>query len=109
MLSFIHYVRMIASFISLYFLTFCNNTIAADSSIVYIQGMNVIAAVFLHVMPELDAFHCFETLITQHCPAYFYSSSVRDAINTGCEVRAACQFVSICLRFVLLSFSIVAS
>lgn len=35
----------------------------------YVQGMNLLAGVFLYVMPELDAFHCFTQFITKVCPA----------------------------------------
>ena len=52
----------------------------------YVQGMNVVCAVFLYVMPELDAFHCFEALIKQHCAAYFIRNSVTGAIRVGCDV-----------------------
>lgn len=36
----------------------------------YVQGMNVLAAPFLYVMPELDAFFAFSTFIQQFCPLY---------------------------------------
>ncbi|RKP21611.1 RabGAP/TBC, partial [Rozella allomycis CSF55] len=37
----------------------------------YIQGMNVILAPFLCIMPELDAFYCFSTFIQHIAPMYF--------------------------------------
>lgn len=36
----------------------------------YVQGMNVLAAPFLYVMPELDAFYSFASLIQNTCPLY---------------------------------------
>ena len=39
----------------------------------YCQGMDAIAAGLLYVMPELDAFAAFCTLINVHFPTYFYS------------------------------------
>ncbi|KAK0521695.1 CDC16 protein [Tilletia horrida] len=37
----------------------------------YVQGMNVLAAPFLYVMPsELEAFHCFSRFIEVCCPLY---------------------------------------
>lgn len=36
----------------------------------YVQGMNVIAAPFLYVMPELDAFYTFSSFIQHACPLY---------------------------------------
>ncbi|KAJ3136988.1 hypothetical protein HK100_001115, partial [Physocladia obscura] len=36
----------------------------------YVQGMNVLVAPFLYVMPELDAFYSFTTFIHHTCPLY---------------------------------------
>ena len=36
----------------------------------YVQGMNVLAAPFLVVMSELEAFGCFQALIYHGCPLY---------------------------------------
>jgi len=36
----------------------------------YVQGLNLFAGMFLYVMPELDAFHCFERFVSFHCPRY---------------------------------------
>ncbi|CAJ0843506.1 15005_t:CDS:2 [Entrophospora sp. SA101] len=38
--------------------------------ITYVQGMNVLAAPFLFVMPELDAFYSFSAFIQHFCPLY---------------------------------------
>ena len=36
----------------------------------YVQGMNVLLAPFLYVMPELEAYGCFSNFILNHCPLY---------------------------------------
>ncbi|KAJ3302041.1 hypothetical protein HDV03_005473 [Kappamyces sp. JEL0829] len=36
----------------------------------YVQGMNVLAAPFLYVMPELESFACFTAFILNSCPLY---------------------------------------
>ncbi|KAK1927645.1 rab-GTPase-TBC domain-containing protein [Papiliotrema laurentii] len=37
----------------------------------YVQGMNVLAAPFLYVMPsQIEAFACFAIFIERHCPLY---------------------------------------
>jgi cell cycle arrest protein BUB2 len=59
------------------------------SRVTYIQGLNVIAAVFLNVMPELDAFYCFEAFVKAHC-AYYQRGSVGDALLVGCELVHKC-------------------
>ncbi|KAI9003888.1 rab-GTPase-TBC domain-containing protein [Hyaloraphidium curvatum] len=43
-------------------------------SFTYVQGMNVLAAPFLFVMPELDAFYSFATFIRDACPLYVQPS-----------------------------------
>eukprot|EP00299_Pterocystis_sp_00344_P016170 c8109_g1_i1.p1 GENE.c8109_g1_i1~~c8109_g1_i1.p1 ORF type:complete len:294 (+),score=56.43 c8109_g1_i1:56-937(+) len=37
----------------------------------YLQGMNVLAGMFLFVMPEPDAFTTLVVLVSSHCPTYF--------------------------------------
>lgn len=34
----------------------------------YVQGMTVLCAPLLFVMPEVDAFYCFNSLLNQHMP-----------------------------------------
>lgn len=36
----------------------------------YVQGMNVLLAPFVYVMPELDSYYCFHTLISDHITSY---------------------------------------
>jgi cell cycle arrest protein BUB2 len=37
----------------------------------YVQGMNVLAAPFLYIMPsEIEAFYCFSNFIEESCPLY---------------------------------------
>ena len=44
------------------------DVVVADG--LYVQGMNVLAAPFLYVMNELDAFFSLRRLLTHHCPRY---------------------------------------
>ncbi|EGC30690.1 RabGAP/TBC domain-containing protein [Dictyostelium purpureum] len=60
----------------------CLNAFAHENEEVgYVQGMNAICGTFLYVLPEVDAFQCFSSLLTQSCPLYFTSniSGVNDA------------------------------
>lgn len=50
----------------------------------YVQGMNVLAAPFLFLMPEVDAYYAFMTLITRHCPRYIASNL--DGTHHGCSL-----------------------
>jgi len=43
-----------------------------NEQISYVQGMNVISAPFLYVMPEVDAFFCFSQFVQFHAPLYFH-------------------------------------
>ncbi|KNC83497.1 hypothetical protein SARC_04253 [Sphaeroforma arctica JP610] len=56
----------------------------------YVQGMNVLLAPFLYVMPELDAFYCFHRLLHRHIPSY---------VDTNCTgVHTALQLFTECLK-----------
>jgi len=33
--------------------------------------MNIVASIFLYVMPEVDAFFALRQFVTQHCPLYY--------------------------------------
>jgi len=46
----------------------------ATSSLGYIQGMNALCGAFLYVLPEVDAFYCFYSLVTEHCFQYLVPS-----------------------------------
>lgn len=50
----------------------------------YVQGMNVLVGPFLYVMPEVDAYAAFMTLITRHCPRYVASNL--DGTHHGCSL-----------------------
>lgn len=54
---------------------------------VYAQSMSLLAAPFLYVMPEPDAFHCFRVFLQQKVPAYVrrYAGARR-----GCELLDKC-------------------
>ena len=38
----------------------------------YVQGMNVVCAPFLYVMPEVDAFFAFSQFVKFYVPLYFH-------------------------------------
>jgi len=38
--------------------------------------MNVLAAPFLYVLPEMEAFYAFSTFIQYYCPLYVHSSLI---------------------------------
>jgi hypothetical protein len=42
----------------------------------YHQGMNVIAGVFLFVLPELLAYNCFKTFMQSSIPTYWKSNHI---------------------------------
>lgn len=44
------------------------NAAAADHG--YVQGMNVLLGPFLLVMPELDSYYCFTSMLSRHLPKY---------------------------------------
>ena len=46
------------------------NSTGTKKSGLYVQGMNVLAAPFLYVMNELDAYACLCRLLNHHCPQY---------------------------------------
>lgn len=54
---------------------------------IYAQSMSLLAAPFLYVMPEPDAFHCFRIFLQQHAPQYVrrYAGARR-----GCNLLDRC-------------------
>jgi len=48
-----------------------NHSCGLSSKLSYVQGMNVVCAPFLYVMPEVDAFFAFSQLVKFNCPLYF--------------------------------------
>jgi len=64
---------------------------AIDSEVGYCQGMNFVAAQFLTVMPETDAFWCFYTLM-QHPKLGF-----RSFFCPGLQGLLVCKFQFNCL------------
>jgi len=44
------------------------NTISLDCG--YVQGVNVLLGPFLYLMPEMDAYYCCHSLLTDHIPRY---------------------------------------
>ena len=45
--------------------------------------MNVLVAPFLFIMPEVDAFFCFNALLSRHCPRYVLKNM--DGTHHGCS------------------------
>ncbi len=56
---------------ALYFHAWLIRCFPAGQGIGYVQGLNIVAAVFLYVMPELDAFNCIREFVLRHCPLYY--------------------------------------
>ncbi|KAJ1555821.1 hypothetical protein HK405_012395 [Cladochytrium tenue] len=54
----------------------------------YVQGMNVLAAPFLYVMPELDAFYSFLAFIQHSCPLYVQPSL--EGVHCGVKLFDIC-------------------
>jgi cell cycle arrest protein BUB2 len=55
----------------------------------YVQGMNVMAAPFLYVLPELDAFYTFSAFVQNACPLY-----VQPALEGAhCGVKVSDAFI----------------
>ena len=54
----------------------------------YVQGMNILVAPFLFVMPELDSFTSFSCLIMKHCPRYILKNL--DGAHHGCALVDRC-------------------
>lgn len=54
---------------------------AASTDHGYVQGMNVLLGPFLLVMPELDSYYCFHSLISRHIPRYV--SKNLEGVHTG--------------------------
>src|SRR5690606_20632422 len=48
----------------------------------YVQGMNVLLGPFLYVMPEVDAFICFNQLLSRHMPRYVLKNM--EGAHIGC-------------------------
>ncbi|ORY29797.1 rab-GTPase-TBC domain-domain-containing protein [Naematelia encephala] len=55
----------------------------------YVQGMNVLAAPFLYVMPsQLEAFACFSTFLETRCPLYVQPTML--GVHRGLELLDRC-------------------
>ncbi|KAJ8660851.1 hypothetical protein O0I10_003495 [Lichtheimia ornata] len=62
----------------------------ATGELAYVQGMNVLAAPFLTVLPEMEAFYAFSRLLWHWCPLY-----VRSTLK---GVHCGLKLVDMCLR-----------
>ena len=64
----------------------CKNN---SGNVGYVQGMNVLLAPLLFVMPtEVDAFACFSSLLAKHCPRYILANL--EGVHTGCALAETC-------------------
>ncbi|KAF4040703.1 Rab-GTPase-TBC domain [Phytophthora infestans] len=57
-------------------------------SIRYVQGMNVLCAPLLYVLPEADAYHTFCQLLVRHCPHYM--APQLKGVEKGCALVDKC-------------------
>ncbi|KAI7869534.1 rab-GTPase-TBC domain-containing protein [Spinellus fusiger] len=57
----------------------------------YVQGMNVLAAPFLMVMPEMEAFFSFSTFLWQCCPLYVQPTLK----GVHCGLKVSCCVISL--------------
>lgn len=64
------------------------------SSLTYVQGMNVMAAPFLMVMKEMEAFHTFSTFIWRWCPLYVQPTM--RGVHCGLRVSMIFKTLYIC-------------
>ncbi|ELP87879.1 cell division control protein, putative [Entamoeba invadens IP1] len=55
----------------------------------YMQGMNVLAGMFLIVMPELDSFFMLKKMILEMIPTYFGNECI-DGTTYGCQLVYNC-------------------
>ncbi|KAI9485048.1 TBC-domain-containing protein [Zychaea mexicana] len=60
------------------------------AELTYVQGMNVLAAPFLMVLPEMEAFFAFSTFLWQWCPLYVHPNLK--------GVHCGLKLVDMCLR-----------
>lgn len=54
----------------------------------YVQGMNILVGPFLFVMPELDAYTCFHSMLHNLCPLYVYPNL--DGARIGSQLMDEC-------------------
>ncbi|KAF1331732.1 Bub2 protein, partial [Globisporangium splendens] len=54
----------------------------------YVQGMNILCAPLLYVMPEADAYYTFCNLIVKHCPHYM--APKLKGVESGCLLVDKC-------------------
>ncbi|KAI7858176.1 rab-GTPase-TBC domain-containing protein [Circinella umbellata] len=62
----------------------------ATAELTYVQGMNVLAAPFLMVLPEMEAFFAFSKFLWQWCPLYVHPNLK--------GVHCGLKLVDMCLR-----------
>ncbi|EDR22780.1 cell division control protein, putative [Entamoeba dispar SAW760] len=70
-----------------------NHVCAAIGSedVTYLQGMNLIAGMFLAVMPELDSYYCTKKMILQLLPTYYGKNGKYYGVWWGCKLVFDCM------------------
>lgn len=72
-----------------------------DLGFTYVQGMNVLAAPFLYIMPtEIEAFWSFSKFIEFHCPLYVQPTL--EGVHRGLKVRI-CNHLNILIDMFIAS------
>jgi hypothetical protein len=71
------------------------NATEAISSLTYVQGLNVLAAPFLLVFSEVEAFYSFSTFIVKWCP--LYAQPTMRGVHCGLRVIYAIYLIYISL------------
>ena len=56
----------------------------SDDNTYYVQGMNLLAAPMLYVLPEADAYYAFRRLVCHHCPRYI--KKMLDGAHDGAKL-----------------------
>jgi len=65
----------------------CPHPTEANRNLGYVQGMSILCAPFIYVMPEVDAFFCFRRLLLRHCPNYVYP--MLEGVHAGASVGSS--------------------
>ncbi|KAI8333355.1 rab-GTPase-TBC domain-containing protein, partial [Chlamydoabsidia padenii] len=79
-----------------------------DGGLTYVQGMNVLVAPFLMVMPEMEAFFAFSTFMWRWCPLYIQPNL--KGVHCGAKLLDMClKTLDPPLYYLLLSKGITAN
>lgn len=82
-------VRLLDAFVWRHSTSFRHDDTRDDLEFTYVQGMNVLAAPFLYIMPtEIEAFWSFAKFIEVHCPLYVQPTL--EGVHRGLKLLDAC-------------------